>query len=61
MELLEIWVFNLYEANQFLNVGDEYCLISPIKYWKWKDIKSFNFVEGFYQIEKIQRYWRGFL
>lgn len=37
----------IWSANQFLNAGDEYCLISPIKYWKWRDINSFNFIEGF--------------
>ncbi len=30
----------------FMRENDEYCLISPIKYWKWNDI-NFEFIEGY--------------
>ncbi|UUD35549.1 hypothetical protein NPA07_01600 [Mycoplasmopsis caviae] len=36
----------IYSANSLMKNGDEYCLISPIKYWKWNYI-NFEFVEGF--------------
>lgn len=37
----------IWSASKFMKNYDEYCLISPIKYWKWNDIEGFEFVEGF--------------
>ena len=37
----------IWSASKYMKNGDEYCLISPIKYWKWGDIKEFEVIEGF--------------
>ncbi|MDD1359391.1 hypothetical protein [Metamycoplasma hyosynoviae] len=42
----------------FLKENDEYCLISPIKYWKWNNI-NFEFVEGFLSNRKFYNATNG--
>lgn len=36
----------IYSASMHMRENDQYCLISPIKYWKWNYI-NFEFVEGY--------------
>ncbi|ADN68686.1 hypothetical protein [Mycoplasmopsis fermentans] len=36
----------IYSAKKLMRKEDQYCLISPIKYWKWNYL-NFDFIEGF--------------